>query len=233
QLANIAAGLEIQQLGIAPVTWAQVAERCVGADAPAKTATVRSRSQNIPSVSASEADYHKRRTTPQRRFSRAASKIVTRSQLATLVAEHRRAGKSIIFTNGCFDLLHVGHVNYLQEAAELGDILIVAINSDSGVKRLKGPHRPVIAELDRAATLASLACVDYVLIFDEETPHDLLACLRPDVLVKGGTTQDIVGREVVEAYGGTVCATHTVAEASTTQIISEIVERTGPCLHRN
>jgi rfaE bifunctional protein nucleotidyltransferase chain/domain len=152
-------------------------------------------------------------------------KIATLPQLASRVAGYRTAGKSIVFTNGCFDLLHVGHVTYLQEAAEFGDILIVAINSDAGVRRLKGPQRPVIAESDRAAMLASLACVDHVLIFDEDTPHRLLDCLRPDILVKGGTTQEVIGREVVEAYGGRVCTTRAVAASSTTEIVEGIQKK--------
>ncbi|MEO8497332.1 MAG: bifunctional heptose 7-phosphate kinase/heptose 1-phosphate adenyltransferase, partial [Planctomycetota bacterium] len=102
------------------------------------------------------------------------------------------------------------------------DVLIVAINSDTGVRRLKGPQRPVIGESDRAAMLASLACVDHVLIFDEETPHRLLDCLRPDVLIKGGTTDEVVGREVVEAYGGRVCTTQAVHASSTTEIVESI-----------
>src|SRR5207302_1684944 len=105
------------------------------------------------------------------------------------------------------DLLHVGHINYLHGAARLGDVVVVAINSDASVRRLKGPDRPIICETDRAAMLAALASVNHVLVFDEETPHELLRRLRPDVLAKGGTyaTDEVVGKEVVEAYRGQVC----------------------------
>ena len=118
---------------------------------------------------------------------------------------YRRRGRTVVFTNGCFDLLHVGHVSYLSEAAKLGNTLIVGVNSDASVRRLKGSSRPVIAESDRAAMLAALACVGYVVVFDEDTPHRLLEAIRPDVLVKGGTytPSEVVGHEIVEAYGGT------------------------------
>ena len=213
RLANVAAGLEIEQLGIAPVTWQQICERFATA----------SGISNTPNG----------RPAKHWRMARVNTKVVRLARLARYVAEHRTAGESIVFTNGCFDLLHVGHVTYLEEAAELGDVLIVAINSDAGVRRLKGSQRPVIGQADRAAMLASLACVDYVLIFDDETPHGVLDSLRPDVLVKGGTTQEVIGREVVEAYGGTVRTTQAFTDISTTEIISEIVRQTDSCLHRD
>ena len=133
------------------------------------------------------------------------------------LAEDRAAGRRVVFTNGCFDLLHVGHVTYLQEAAGYGDRLVVAVNSDTCVKRLKGANRPVITEHDRAAMLAALACVDYVVVFEEDTPQPLLTTLRPDVLVKGGTytLDEVVGHEIVEAYGGQVVVTGVVAGVST------------------
>jgi D-beta-D-heptose 7-phosphate kinase/D-beta-D-heptose 1-phosphate adenosyltransferase len=143
-------------------------------------------------------------------------------ELLSVVAEHRRAGRSIVFTNGCFDLLHVGHVTMLQEAAESGDVLVVAINSDDSVRRLKGTERPIIGEQDRARMLAALACVDHVLIFDDDTPERLLAEIRPEVLVKGGTTGHIVGREIVEAYGGRIARTTTVPELSTTELVQRL-----------
>ncbi|MCA9144386.1 MAG: bifunctional heptose 7-phosphate kinase/heptose 1-phosphate adenyltransferase [Planctomycetales bacterium] len=194
-LANLAAGLEIEQLGIAPVSWEQIANR---------------------STLTSEV------TTTSRQRLRSVDKLVTLPQLESLVAEYRTAGRSIVFTNGCFDLLHVGHVTYLQEAAELGDVLIVAVNSDDTVRHLKGKGRPVIGEHDRATMLASLTCVAHVLVFDQATPHYLLDCLRPDVLVKGGTTSEVVGREVLEAYGGRVQITQEVSHISTTQLVAEI-----------
>lgn len=149
-------------------------------------------------------------------------KVCLRDDLARQVSARRRVGHKVVFTNGCFDLLHIGHVTYLQQAAREGDCLIVAINSDSSVRRLnKGPDRPIFAEDDRAAMLAALEAVDYVVVFDEATPHALLEQLRPDVLVKGGTytTDEIVGREVVEAYGGIVKPLTLVEGISTTRIV--------------
>jgi D-beta-D-heptose 7-phosphate kinase/D-beta-D-heptose 1-phosphate adenosyltransferase len=154
-------------------------------------------------------------------------KITELDQLTRQCAEHRLRGRRVVFTNGCFDLLHVGHASYLEEAAGLGDVLIVAINSDASVRRLKGPQRPVIGEAERAAMLAALGCVDHVVVFDEDTPHRLLQALRPDVLVKGGTYEldEVVGREVVEAYGGRVHVTGMTAGVSTSQIVQRVQRR--------
>jgi len=136
----------------------------------------------------------------------------------------RQLGRKIVFTNGCFDLLHVGHVTYLAEAASYGDVLVVGVNSDASVRELKGPRRPVITQQDRASLLAALACVDAVIVFDESTPHRLLETLRPDVLVKGGTyaPHEVVGREVVESYGGEIRVTGAVDGISTTRIFDSI-----------
>lgn len=150
-------------------------------------------------------------------------KVLARQALAAEIARRRARGESIAFTNGCFDLLHMGHVNYLQQARELGSCLIVAINSDASVRKLKGPTRPVIGQDERAGMLAALECVDYVTIFDEQTPMELLDLLRPDVLVKGGTTPVIVGRELVESYGGKVTNMAVVEGLSTTEIINRIM----------
>jgi D-beta-D-heptose 7-phosphate kinase/D-beta-D-heptose 1-phosphate adenosyltransferase len=158
-------------------------------------------------------------------------KIVTLEHAATLAAEYRRRGEKVVFTNGCFDLLHVGHVAYLCEAARLGDVLVVGVNSDASVRKLKGAGRPAITEADRAAMLAALACVQHVVIFDDDTPHALLHAIRPDVLVKGGTyaPSEIVGHEIVEGYGGTVCVTSVVEGISTTNILASLArgETTG------
>ena len=137
---------------------------------------------------------------------------------------HPGAGQAIVFTNGCFDLLHVGHVTYLQEAAQLGDVLVVGVNSDRSVRELKGPQRPIVPQAERTALVAALECVDHVVIFDEPTPLGLLRCLRPGVLVKGGTyaVAEVVGREVVEAYGGRVCVTGEVNGRSTTRLLAEL-----------
>lgn len=159
-----------------------------------------------------------------------ATKRLPRADLAQEIAARRARGERIVFTNGCFDLLHVGHVTYLEQAAALGDVLIVGVNSDASVRRLKGPQRPVIDETDRAAMLAALACVDYVTVFDEDTPHALLHALRPDVLVKGGTytREQVVGHEVVEAYGGEVHVVGVVDGVSTTRILESISAQRGP-----
>jgi D-beta-D-heptose 7-phosphate kinase/D-beta-D-heptose 1-phosphate adenosyltransferase len=151
-------------------------------------------------------------------------KLLTLEELEPLAEAYRRQRKTLVFTNGCFDLLHVGHVRYLCEAAQLGDILIVAVNSDASVRRLKGNDRPVITAADRAAMLAALACVGHVLIFEDDTPHDLLRRLRPDVLVKGGTytPDEVVGKEIVEAYGGRVCVTGKSQGVSTTEIVAAV-----------
>ena len=185
-LANIAAGLEVEKLGVAPVTRAEIRAECFRGSAPGK--------------------------------------LVTLDEMVLLADGYRRQNKTLVFTNGCFDLLHVGHSGHLQEAARLGDILIVAVNSDASVSRLKGPDRPVVREADRAALLSALTCVNHVLIFDEDTPLELLRRLRPNVLVKGGTyaTDDIVGKELVEAYGGQVAVTGKFKGVSTTEILATV-----------
>jgi D-beta-D-heptose 7-phosphate kinase/D-beta-D-heptose 1-phosphate adenosyltransferase len=155
------------------------------------------------------------------------SKVVGRSQLAEEVARRQARGDVVVFTNGCFDLLHMGHVRYLRQARELGSCLIVAINSDESVRRLKGPARPVIGQDERAEMLGALECVDYVTIFEEDTPEALLELLRPGVLAKGGTTPVVVGRELVESYGGRVLTLDHVQGTSTTEIIERILTRSN------
>lgn len=134
------------------------------------------------------------------------------------------ADKKIVFTNGCFDILHVGHKRYLQEAAALGDILVIGVNSDDSVRRLKGPDRPVNSEQDRAEILSALSFVDYVVIFDEDTPYELIKKIQPDVLVKGGDykPEEVVGRDIVEARGGRLELIQFVEGKSTTNIINKI-----------
>ena len=155
-----------------------------------------------------------------------AGKVISLQEMQRLAERYRRDGKTVVFTNGCFDLLHVGHLTCLQRASKFGDVLIVAVNSDESVRRLKGPDRPVIAQQDRAALLAGLACVDHVLIFDDATPVELPRQIRPDVLVKGETTQEVIGREIVEEYGGKVCVAGLVNGVSTTQLIQRTRETT-------
>ncbi len=149
-------------------------------------------------------------------------KISDLNELARLVDARKQLGQKVVFTNGCYDLLHAGHVQYLQEAATLGDCLIVALNSDDSTRRLKGPTRPVISEQQRSMMLAALECVDHAVVFDEDTPLALLERLRPNVLVKGGTTPIVVGRELVESYGGEVRILSEVPNVSTTRIVSQI-----------
>lgn len=138
----------------------------------------------------------------------------------------KRAGRRVVFTNGCFDLLHPGHIRSLEEARALGDVLIVALNADASVRVLKGPGRPVIPENERAEILAALECVDAVVIFSEHTPRETIAQLLPDVLVKGGDwgSDKIVGREEVEAAGGRVVSVPVVSGYSTTEILRKIRE---------
>ncbi len=149
-------------------------------------------------------------------------KISDLNELARLVDARKQLGQKVVFTNGCYDLLHAGHVQYLQEAATLGDCLIVALNSDDSTRRLKGPTRPVISEQQRSMMLAALECVDHAVVFDEDTPLALLERLRPNILVKGGTTPIVVGRELVESYGGEVRILSEVPNVSTTRIVSQI-----------
>lgn len=151
-------------------------------------------------------------------------KIAGREALVRAVRSLQRAGKKVVFTNGCFDLLHVGHVRYLQEARALGDALVVGVNSDASVRRLKGAGRPLTPARERAEVLAALACVDYVTVFAAATPRRLIAAVQPDVLVKGGdwSIETIVGREVVEARGGRVVSLPFVKGRSTTATIDKI-----------
>ncbi|HEX8687968.1 MAG TPA: D-glycero-beta-D-manno-heptose 1-phosphate adenylyltransferase [Pyrinomonadaceae bacterium] len=152
--------------------------------------------------------------------------ILSRDELLRARESLRAGGRTLVFTNGCFDILHVGHVRYLAAARRLGDALLVAINSDRSVRALKGPGRPVMNERERAEVLAALAAVDFVTVFGEESPRRLIAELLPDVLVKGGdyAPEEIHGREEVEAAGGRVLALPFVEGASTTGIIERIRE---------
>ncbi|MDE0104162.1 MAG: D-glycero-beta-D-manno-heptose 1-phosphate adenylyltransferase [Bryobacterales bacterium] len=150
--------------------------------------------------------------------------VASRADLVERRAAWGRAGERVVFTNGCFDLLHPGHVRLLEQASEHGERLVVAVNSDRSVQGLKGPGRPVLPEGDRAAILASLACVDAVTVFDEDTPHALLEVLLPDVLVKGADWAHwIAGREIVEAAGGQVFAIPFERGYSTTNLVASIL----------
>ena len=152
-------------------------------------------------------------------------KVLTRDQLAPLLCTAQTQGKRIVFTNGCFDLMHIGHTRYLQAAKDLGDLLVVGVNRDASVKILnKAPDRPIVSDAQRAEVIAALGCVDYVILFNEPDPHSLIAALQPDVLVKGGDwpVERIVGREIVEARGGIVKTIPLVPDISTTSLIQRI-----------
>jgi D-beta-D-heptose 7-phosphate kinase/D-beta-D-heptose 1-phosphate adenosyltransferase len=155
------------------------------------------------------------------------TKIKNLDVLAAIIAEERKKGKRVVFTNGCFDLLHAGHVKYLQKARTFGDLLVLGLNSDASVRRLKGDRRPLICEEERAHLLAALDCIDYLVIFDEDTPLRVITSLKPLVLVKGGdyTPDGVVGKDVVESYGGRVELVEFVDGRSTTNIIDKILER--------
>ena len=150
--------------------------------------------------------------------------MFTLSEAVVFASQLRASGKTIVFTNGVFDLLHPGHVRYLQHARSLGDALIVGINSDRSVRAVKGPGRPITPEQERAEILAALACVDAVVIFDEKTPFEIISAVAPDVLVKGADWAEnaIVGRDIVEARGGKVVRAATEAGYSTTSIVGKI-----------
>lgn len=200
-LGNVAGGLEVERVGVAIVTRDEIRQELTHLLAEQAPQPAAIGGPVAPS-----------------------DKVLSLSEATALAEQWKSQGRKVVFTNGCFDLLHVGHATYLQQARALGDALFVGLNSDESVRRLKGPLRPVIAEHDRALLLASLAAVDGVIVFDEPTPHTLLTQLRPDVLVKGGSTQEIVGREVVEAYGGRVVRASLVEGVSTSAIVQRLQE---------
>lgn len=155
------------------------------------------------------------------------NKIVKLEDLVMIRDKAKREEKKVVFTNGCFDILHRGHIDYLEKAKEMGDILIVGLNSDDSVKKIKGEKRPIVLEDDRAFVLSALGCVDYVCIFDQETPEELIKKLIPDVLVKGGDweKENIVGKKIVEEHGGKVFTIPEVVGRSTQKLIQTIVNR--------
>lgn len=156
-------------------------------------------------------------------------KLRTRETLSAEVARHRAAGRRIVFTNGCFDIVHLGHVKYFQFAKAQGDVLIVGVNTDAGIRRLKGPKRPVIPEADRLGVLEELESIDYLVPFDEDTPIELIRAVRPDVLVKGADyrKEQVVGWDLVESAGGRVALAPLVDGRSTTSVIERILDAYG------
>lgn len=158
------------------------------------------------------------------------SKILDKDALIQERRRLRGEGKRLVFTNGCFDLLHPGHVRYLKQARSLGDALVVALNSDRSVRSIKGEGRPILNEEERAEVIAALEAVTYVIVFDEETPRELIADLLPDVLVKGGDwpLDQIVGRQEVEAAGGKVLSLRYIEGSSTSEIIERVAKIEKP-----
>ena len=154
-------------------------------------------------------------------------KIIGEKGLLRIIKNLKTRGKRIVFTNGCFDLLHIGHIRYLEKARTLGDILVVGVNSDSSVRILKGPKRPILPVKERAEILSGLGCVDYITIFNEQDPLKLITSLHPHVLVKGGdwTKEQIVGGDVVERSGGKVVIIPFVKGTSTSNLIGTILEK--------
>ena len=153
-------------------------------------------------------------------------KIASRSEIQEIARRLKAQGKKVAFTNGCFDLIQVHHVRCLQEAKSHGDVLIVAINTDESVRKIKGPPRPIVPEKDRAEMLAALECVDYVTMFGENTPHNVLREILPDVLAKGGDygKDEIVGREIVEGNGGRIVRLKKWPQRSTTRLLQRILD---------
>jgi len=149
-----------------------------------------------------------------------------RAELVEQRALWKRQGKTVVFTNGCYDLLHPGHIRLLEQARNLGDVLILALNSDASVRRMKGPSRPIVSEDDRAAMAVALEAVDAVTLFDEDTPRELIAAVLPDVLIKGADwAHFIAGREEVEAAGGRVLTVALEPGYSTTNIVDKLVDQ--------
>lgn len=201
RLANVAAGMEVEQLGVVVVPRREIRQRL---------------------LEEAHADGPHLRPLPVCSAEGTAAKICTLEGLMAQLASHRGRGERIVFTNGCFDLVHVGHVSYLEEARAQGDVLVVGLNSDASVRRLKGSTRPVVPEQQRARVLAGLAAVDYVVVFHEDTPYELIRRIEPDVLVKGGDyrADAIVGAELVLRRGGRVHVTGQVPGVSTTQLLA-------------
>lgn len=197
-IANLAAGIVVGKLGTQPILASELA-------------TLR------------------RFNDQQRYYPFSAAKMTALDAAQARVQEWRAVGAKIVFTNGCFDLLHPGHISLLYQARALGDRLIVGLNTDASVRRLKGSERPILSEQDRAAMLSALACVDLVVQFDEDTPLKLIQTLMPDILVKGSDykTHEVVGREVVEAYGGCVKLVELVQGYSTTKLTQKVMTRSS------
>jgi D-beta-D-heptose 7-phosphate kinase/D-beta-D-heptose 1-phosphate adenosyltransferase len=193
-LANVAGGLEVEKIGVATVTRDEILRDLLHGSVTAHN------------------------------FTSGGEKVVALPALSREIESRRKLGQRIVFTNGCFDILHAGHVEYLQSARSQGDVLVVGLNSDASVRRLKGPDRPVNPIDARVRVLTSLHAVDYVTVFDEATPLELIKALRPDVLVKGADyrKEDVVGAEFVESYGGKVYLAPLRQGYSTTNLLEKL-----------
>lgn len=153
-------------------------------------------------------------------------KLKSINEITEILENLKVGGKKIVFTNGCFDIIHAGHVHYLRRAKSLGDVLIIGLNSDESVKRLKGNTRPINDQQARATVLSAFSCVDYIVIFEEDTPYNLISHIKPDILVKGGdwSEEEIVGADIVRAYGGKIKSLDFIPGRSTSDIINKIKE---------
>lgn len=153
-------------------------------------------------------------------------KIKKKEEISHIAEKLKAENKVIVFTNGCFDILHSGHIKYLYDAKKLGDILIVGLNSDSSIKRIKGEKRPIINQEERAYIISALEMIDFIVIFDDDTPYELIKCIKPNILVKGGDwdIEKIVGKDIVESYGGKVLNIPFVEGKSTSNIIQRILD---------
>ena len=154
------------------------------------------------------------------------SKVQALPEISILVSKHQAAGKTVVFANGCFDLLHVGHIRYLEAARALGDVLVLGLNGDKSVQQLKGPGRPLMTQQERAEILAALECVDYLVIFDEPTAKEVLETLKPDIHAKGTdyTRESVPERETVLSYGGSIAIVGDPKDHSTKDFLKQIVE---------
>lgn len=217
RLANVAGGLEVEKVGVAPVSRDEILHDLIRASDAANAIPPR------PHATVDSAAARKRSTADQTIVLHG-TKVVDRPTLQRLVANRRRAGGKIAFTNGCFDLLHAGHVQYLEEARRQADVLVVGVNSDASVQALKGPARPIHPAAARAAVIAGLQAVDFVTVFEELTPLELIKAIKPDVLVKGAdyTRDRVVGADFVESYGGRVHIAAVKPGFSTTQIVEKL-----------
>jgi len=155
------------------------------------------------------------------------NKLRTWDEITTIVQDLKSHSKKIVFTNGCFDVLHAGHVKYLSEASDLGDVLILGLNSDTSVKRLKGNERPINSEEDRAIVLSALIPISYIVLFKEDTPYKLINHIKPDILVKGGDwkPEDIVGSDIVRSYNGEIKSLSYINGKSSTEIIDKMKKK--------